>query len=96
MSEEYRLGRRGQAHLGDLTLGIAATKLDPSDPAARMNIIDRAAGEACLRVVRPGDEVRIGRHVIRFSGVVPGSTDGYVAFTIDQAPDDTKGMESRT
>ncbi|MCW2873054.1 hypothetical protein [Actinacidiphila oryziradicis] len=83
MSESFLLGRRGQVHVGDLALGITATSPDPGDPAARMNITDRTSGRTETRVVRPGDEVRIGRHAITFSEVVPGTRDGHVAFTVD-------------
>lgn len=86
MPEKHELGRRAQARLGDLSIGIVATSPDPADPAARMNIIDHGAGTGGTYVVRVGDEVHVGDHVLVFTDVVPGSDDGHVAFTVDTIP----------
>lgn len=82
MPQTYRLGRRAQFRRGDLTVGIVQTSVDPDDPWARLNLFDDGASTGDLVDVRTGDEVRVGRHVLTFLEVVPGSWDGYVAFTV--------------
>jgi hypothetical protein len=77
-----RLGRRAQATVGTLRLGIVATSPDPADPAARINIADAGTGQGGTWIVRAGDTVRVGRHAVTFTEVVPGSRDGYVRFVV--------------
>ncbi len=91
MPEVHRLGRRGQAHIDDLTLGIMVMSPDPDDPFARMNIIDRSVRHGETVVVRPGQRVSVGAHVVLFTEVVPGSSDGYVMFTVERAQDASEG-----
>jgi hypothetical protein len=96
MTANHRLGRRAQANIGDLSLGIVATSPDPADPAARMRITDRASGNFVTPVVRPGDRVSIGGHVVVFTEIVPGSRDGYVRFTVqagDVSPGNPEGAQ---
>jgi hypothetical protein len=77
-----RLGRRAQATVGALRLGIVATSPDPGDPAARISIADVGTGQGGTWIVRAGDTVRVGRHVVTFTEVVPGSRDGYVRYVV--------------
>lgn len=84
MTQTFRLGRRAQQRHGDLIIGIVRTSADPDDPYARLNLVDRGSSTGDIRDVRVGDEVRIGRHVLVFTEIVPGTRDGYVVFTLEQ------------
>ncbi|GHE11734.1 hypothetical protein [Streptomyces alanosinicus] len=94
--QEHRLVHSGRLRLGPVTLGIVAMSPDPADRAARIDVVDRAAGFADVVEVREGEEVATGRHTVRFIEVFPGDRDGYVVVTVEEtgqtADADTPGV----
>ncbi|MER6385152.1 hypothetical protein ACWDBD_23910 [Streptomyces sp. NPDC001118] len=82
--QEHRLVHSGRLRLGPVTLGIVAMSPDPADRAARIDILDQAAGFADVVQVREGEEVATGRHTVRFTEVFPGDRDGYVVVTVEE------------